>query len=174
MESRLKLLFPAEKIHLTVDRLAHEIMRDYADKAPILIGILKGSCIFLLDLIRALKMSVEIDFIGAESYGDGNVSSGNVRITKDIDANIENRDVLIVEDIVDTGLTVYVIIKHLKARNPASLKLCALIDKHIHKKLPVKIDYPGFSVKEGFLVGYGLDYNEKYRHLPEIYIMEEG
>ncbi|MBI3755348.1 MAG: hypoxanthine phosphoribosyltransferase [Deltaproteobacteria bacterium] len=117
------MLFPAEKIHLTVDRLAHEIMRDYADKAPILIGILKGSCIFLLDLIRALKMSVEIDFIGAESYGDGNVSSGNVRITKDIDANIENRDVLIVEDIVDTGLTVYVIIKHLKARNPASLKL---------------------------------------------------
>lgn len=171
MESHLKQLFPAEEIHLAVNRLAAEIKKDYADKRPLLIGILKGSFIFLADLIRALKTPVEIDFIRAASY-DGKASSGNVRITKDIDANIENRDILVVEDIVDTGLTLDIILKHLMARKPASLKLCALVDKPHRRQLPIKIDYLGFHAKENFLVGYGLDYNEKYRYLPGLYVME--
>lgn len=172
MESHLKQLFHAEEIHLAVNRLAAEISKDYAGKTPLLIGILKGSFIFLADLIRALKAPAEIDFIRAASYGSGTVSSGSIRITKDIDAGIENRDIIVVEDIVDTGLTLNVILKHLTARNPASLKLCALVDKPHRRQLPIKIDYLGFHAKENFLVGYGLDYNEKYRYLPGLYVME--
>lgn len=171
MESHLKQLFTAEEIHLAVNRLAAEIRRDYSGKTPILIGILKGSFVFLADLIRALKMQLEIDFIRAASY-EGKASSGNVRITKDIDLGIENRDIIIVEDVVDTGVTLDVILKHLKAKKPATLKLCALVDKLHHRELPIKIDYLGFSLKDSFLVGYGLDYNEKYRSLPGIYSME--
>lgn len=171
MESHLKQLFPAEEIHLAVNRLAAEIRRDYAGKTPLLIGILKGSFVFLADLIRALKMQVEIDFIRAASY-DGKASSGNVRITKDIDAGIENRDIIVVEDVVDTGVTLDVILKHLQAKQPATLKICALVGKLHHMVAPIKIDYLGFSLKDSFLVGYGLDYNEKYRHLPGIYAME--
>lgn len=172
MESHLKQLFPAEEIHLAVNRLAAEIRRDYAGKTPLLIGILKGSFIFLADLIRALKAPVEIDFIRAASYGSGDTSSGSIRITKDIDAGIENRDIIVVEDIVDTGLTLNVILKHLMARNPVSLRLCALVDKSHRRQLPIKIDYLGFHTKKNFLVGYGLDYNEKYRYLPGLYVME--
>lgn len=171
MESRLKQLFPAEEIHLAVNRLAAEIRHDYAGKTPVLIGILKGSFVFLSDLIRSLRMHIEIDFIRATSY-DGKASTGNVKITKDIETNIGNRDIIVVEDVVDTGVTLDVILKHLKAKNPATLKLCALVDKLRHKESPIKIDYLGFRAKDGFLVGYGLDYNEKYRHLPEIYVME--
>lgn len=173
MGNHLKLLFPPEEIQLAVNRLAHEIKRDYADKTPLLIGILKGSFIFLSDLVRVLDMPLEIDFIRAASYGDRIVSSGEVKITKDIDINIKNRDILVIEDVVDTGLTLNVILEHLKTRNPASLKLCALVDKHAQGQLPVKIDYLGFSVRDGFLVGYGLDYNEKYRYLSGIYVMEK-
>ena len=139
---------------------------------PLAIGILKGSFIFLADLIRALQMSVEIEFIGAASYGSGDTSSGNVRITKDIDTNIEKRDIIVVEDIVDTGLTLNVIMDHLKAKNPASIKLCALVDKPHRRKLPVKVDYLGFHTKEDFLVGYGLDYQENYRYLPGLYAID--
>lgn len=174
MESHLKQLFPAEGIHIAVNRLAAEIRRDYTGKAPLLVGILKGSFIFLADLIRALKMPLEIDFIRAASYGAIDVSSGDVRITKDIDAGIENRDIIVVEDIVDTGLTLDVILKHLKAKKPASLKTCALIDKPHRRQMSIKIDYLGFYAKDVFLVGYGLDYNEKYRYLPDIYVMERA
>ncbi|MEK7841255.1 MAG: hypoxanthine phosphoribosyltransferase [Deltaproteobacteria bacterium] len=174
MESHLKQLFPAEEIHIAVNRLAAEIRRDYAGKTPILIGILKGSFIFLADLIRTLKMPLEIDFIRAASYGAIDVSSGAVRITKDIDAGIENRDIIVVEDIVDTGLTLDVILKHLRAKKPASLKTCALIDKPHRRQMSIKIDYLGFYAKDVFLVGYGLDYNEKYRYLPGVYVMEKA
>jgi len=174
MESHLKLIFSPEEIHLAVNGLASEIRRDYAGKVPLLIGVLKGSFIFLADLIRTLKMPLEVDFIRTVSYGSGDVSSGDVKITKDIDADIENRDVLVVEDIVDTGLTLDCIFRHLQAKNPASLKICALIDKRARRELPVKIDYSGFRVKEGFLAGYGLDYNEKYRYLPGLYIVEQA
>ena len=174
MESHLKQLFPSEEIHLTVSRLANEIRMDYTGKAPLLIGILKGSFIFLADLIRTLQIPLEIDFIRAASYGAIDVSSGAVRITKDIDVGIENRDVIVVEDIVDTGLTLDVILKHLKTKKPASLKTCALIDKPHRRQLPLKIDYLGFYAKDVFLVGYGLDYNEKYRYLPGIYVMKKA
>lgn len=173
MKTRLKQLFPPEEIHLAITRLANEIRRDYAGKTPILIGILKGSFVFLADLIRALKMPVEIDFIRAASYGSGDTSSGNVRITKDIDANIENREIIVVEDIIDTGMTLKVILKHLGTRGPTSLKLCALVDKPHCRQAHVEIDYLGFHTKENFLVGYGLDYNERYRYLPGLYVMEK-
>jgi hypoxanthine phosphoribosyltransferase len=172
MESHLKQLFSPEEIHGTIDRLANEIKKDYAGKLPLVIGILKGSFIFLADLIRALQMPVEIEFIGAASYGSGDTSSGNVRITKDIDTNIEKRDIIVVEDIIDTGLTLNVIMDHLKAKNPASIKLCALVDKPHRIKLPVKVDYLGFHTKEDFLVGYGLDYQENYRYLPGLYAID--
>lgn len=172
METHLKQLFSPEEIHSTVNRLANEIKKDYAGKMPLIIGILKGSFIFLADLIRALQMLVEIEFIGAASYGSGDTSSGNVRITKDIDTNIEKRDIIVVEDIVDTGLTLNVIMDHLKAKNPASIKLCALVDKPHRRKLPVKVDYLGFHTKEDFLVGYGMDYQENYRYLPGLYAID--
>ncbi|MBI5048665.1 MAG: hypoxanthine phosphoribosyltransferase [Deltaproteobacteria bacterium] len=171
MEPPLKQLFQPEEIHLAVTRLANDIRKDYAGKSPLLIGILKGSFIFLADIVRSLKIPVEIDFIRAASYGSGDTSSGNVQIIKDIDADIENRDVIVIEDVVDTGLTLNVVLKHLKAKNPASLRLCALVDKPDRRQVPIKIDYLGFHAKEGFLVGYGLDYNEKYRYLQGLYVM---
>ncbi|MBI5286529.1 MAG: hypoxanthine phosphoribosyltransferase [Deltaproteobacteria bacterium] len=171
----LKPLIPPEEVHLIVNRLASEIRRDYAGKNPLLVGILKGSFIFLADLIRALRIPLEVDFIRAASYGARTVTSGEVRITKDVDASIEARDVLLIEDIVDTGITIDAIMKILKARNPASLKFCALLYKPARKVVDVKIDYLGFDLgKEArFLVGYGLDYNEGYRYLPGIYIIEK-
>lgn len=174
MEPRLKQLFTAEETHIQVKRLANEIRRDYAGKTPLVIGVLKGSFIFLADLIRMLEMPLEIDFIRAASYGAIDVSSGVVRITKDTDADIANRDIIVVEDIVDTGLTLDVILKHLKAKKPASLKTCALIDKPNRRQISIKIDYHGFHAKDVFLVGYGLDYNEKYRYLQDIYVMEKA
>lgn len=171
MESHLKRLFSSEEIRLAVSRLANEITRDYAGKTPLLVGMLKGSFVFLSDLIRTLEVPVEIDFIRAASYRNGD-TSGAVQITKDIDAGIKNKDVIVVEDIIDTGITLDVILKHLTAKSPASLKVCTLIDKPHRRRLPIKIDYLGFSVKQGFLVGYGLDYDEKYRYLPGLYVME--
>lgn len=174
MEPRLKQLFTAEEIQLTISRLANEIRRDYEGKTPLFIGVLKGSFIFLADLIRMLRMPLEIAFIRAASYGALDVSSGAVRIINDTDTGIANRDIIVVEDIVDTGLTLDVILKHLKAKKPASLKTCALIDKPHRRQMSIKIDYPGFHAKDVFLVGYGLDYNEKYRYLQDIYVMEKA
>ncbi len=174
MEPRLKQLFTAEEIQLTISRLASEIRRDYAGKTPLIMGVLKGSFIFLADLIRMLEMPLEIAFIRAASYGATDVSSGVVRITNDTDAGIGNRDIIVVEDIVDTGLTLDVILKHLRAKKPASLKTCALIDKPHRRQISIKIDYHGFHAKDVFLVGYGLDYNEKYRYLQDIYVMEKA
>ncbi len=174
MPIHLKPLYSPAEIQSAVNKLASEIRRDYEGKSPLVVGVLKGSFIFLSDLVRALNIPLEIDFIRAASYGNSDVSSGNVRITKDIDASVENRDVIVVEDIVDTGLTLNVILKHLKGENPASLKLCALVDKLARRELPIKIDYLGFSIEDGFLVGYGLDYKENYRYLPGVYVMKEG
>jgi len=173
-EPRLKKLFTAEEIRLAISRLTTEIQGDFAGKMPLVIGVLKGSFIFLADLIRMLRIPLEIGFIKAASYGALDVSPGVVRIINDIDADIQNRDVIVVEDIVDTGLTLDVILKHLEAKKPASLKTCALIDKPQRRQLSVKIDYHGFHAKDVFLVGYGLDYNEKYRNLQDIYVMENA
>lgn len=169
-----KLLISQKEIHGIIKRLAVELRREYKDKNPIFIGVLKGSFIFFADLIRELKMPLKIDFIRAASYGDKAVSSGEVSILKDIELPIKDRHILIVEDIVDTGVTLKVIYNHLKEKKPTSIKICALIDKQERKKVKIKLDFVGLVAEKGFIVGYGLDFDERYRCLPDVYIIEEG
>ena len=152
-----------------VARVARKISSDYQDRELILIGILKGAFVFLSDLVRHLTIPVKVDFIRVCSYGSDVSSSGNIRLTKEIEIDVNNKDVLLVEDIVDTGLTLSFIIDYLKTFNPKTVKICALIDKHERRDTNIKIDYTCHKVAEGFLVGYGLDYNEDYRNLAGIY-----
>jgi hypoxanthine phosphoribosyltransferase len=152
-----------------VFRLARRISSDYKDRDLILIGILKGAFVFLSDLVRHLTIPVKLDFIRVCSYGPDVSSSGNIRLTKEVEIDVSNKDVLIVEDIVDTGLTLSFIIDYLKTFNPKTVKICALLDKQERRSENVKIDYACHKVAEGFLVGYGLDYNENYRSLAGIY-----
>ena len=168
-----RIVLSQEEIAQGVDELASAIAKDYAGEEVLLIGVLKGSFIFLADLMRALTIDVEVDFLAVSSYGGGTSSSGTVRILKDLDKNIQDRHVLVVEDIVDSGLTINYLIRMLKERRPASLKLCSLLDKPASRKMPVEMDYIGFTVPAEFLVGYGLDYQEKYRQLPYIGILED-
>ena len=149
-----------------------EISRDYAGKVPVLVGILKGSVIFLSDLARALTVDVEIDFISISSYGRGTVSSGSVRLLKDLDLDVSGRDVLVVEDIVDSGLSLDYIRRNLLSRGPASLAIAALLDKRERRALQVDVRYVGFTVPDEFVIGYGLDYDEKLRNLPFIGVMK--
>lgn len=152
-----------------VARVARKISSDYQDQELILIGILKGAFVFLSDLVRHLTIPVKLDFIRACSYGSSDSSSGNIRLTKEIEMDINNKDVLLVEDIVDTGLTLSYLIDYLKTFNPKSVKICALIDKHERRNSNIKIHYACHEAAKGFLVGYGLDYNEDYRYLAGIY-----
>jgi hypoxanthine phosphoribosyltransferase len=163
-----KLLITQEKICQAVAKLAAEIRRDYKDKHPLLIGILKGSFVFLADLVRELGLPVEVDFVKLSSYGAGTRTSGKIKVVHGLKSQIKGRDVIVVEDIVDTGLTVSFIMDYLKRKKPASLKLCALVDKPSRRKVPVNIDYLGFTVPDKFVVGYGIDWNEGYRHLRDI------
>ncbi len=158
-----------EAIANRVEEVAHAISNDYRDRDLILIGILKGAFIFLSDLIRHLSIPVKVDFMCASSYGDSTSSSGRVKLTKDVDLEIENKDVIIVEDIVDTGITLAYLVKHLESSGAASVRICALIDKKERRKTDVNVDYVCHAVDKGFLVGYGLDYAEFYRNLPEVY-----
>jgi hypoxanthine phosphoribosyltransferase len=152
-----------------VARVARRISSDYKDRDLILIGILKGAFVFLSDLVRHLTIPVKLDFIRVCSYGSDVSSSGNIRLTKEVEIDVSNKDVLIVEDIVDTGLTLSFIIDYLKTFNPKTVKICALLDKQERRSENIKIDYACHKVAEGFLVGYGLDYNENYRSLAGIY-----
>jgi len=145
-----------------------KISEDYKDRKLVLLGVLKGSFVFLSDLSRAIPMDHEIDFVAASSY-EGTFSTGTVSITKDITIDIENKDVLLVEDIVDTGNTIYKLIDYLQSYNPCSIKICSLIDKHERREVDIKVKYSGFFLEKGFIVGYGLDYNEQYRNLSAIY-----
>jgi len=163
-----EILFTRQEIQETVIRIAREIDRDYRDTRPLLIGILQGSFIFLADLIRQLEIAVEVDFVRLSSYGSGMESSGAVKEIHGLEKPIGGRDVLIVEDIVDTGITLHRFINDLRRRNPASVRLCALIDKTTRRKADVVLDYTGFRVNDEFVVGYGIDCNEQYRHLPDI------
>lgn len=163
-----RILVTEEDIAGAIEELAGAITRDYLHKRLLLVGVLKGSFIFLADLMRALPMEFEVDFLAVSSYGGGTTSSGTVRILKDLDTNIQDRHVLLVEDIVDSGLTLSYLMRMLKARRPASLRLCSLLDKPASRKKEVSIDYLGFTVPSEFLVGYGLDLQEKYRGLPYI------
>jgi hypoxanthine phosphoribosyltransferase len=152
-----------------VAQVAQKISSDYQDHELILIGVLKGAVVFLSDLMRHLSISVQVDFIRVSSYGSDTSSSGNIRLTKAIEVDIKNKDVLVVEDIVDTGLTLTYIVDYLKSFNPKTVKVCTLLDKHERRESNITLDYSCHLVEKGFLVGYGLDYNENYRDLPEIY-----
>lgn len=169
----MKVLITEKEIQKRVTEMANQIMEEYKEKEITLICILKGSIFFTVDLARKMKNDVKIDFIKVSSYGNGTTSSGQVELKLDLKDSIENKDVIIVEDIIDTGRTLSYLIKFLKARKPKSLKLCTLLDKKERRKLDIKIDYTGFTIPNKFIVGYGLDYDEKYRNLPYIGYFEE-
>ena len=156
-------------IDTIVAQVAHKISSDYQNRELVLIGILKGAFVFLADLMRHLSIPVKVDFIGASSYGSSTSTSGNIKLTKDIETDLKNKDVLVVEDIVDTGLTLTYIVDYIKTFEPKTVKVCALLDKQERRKTKIKIDYACHQVGKGFLVGYGLDYNEDYRNLPEVF-----
>jgi len=173
-KAKFHVLYTREEISAAVEKIAAEIEKDYLGKNPILIGVLKGSFVFLADLVRHLGLPLEIDFIGLSSYGSGTESSGKIRLERRLRTQVKGRDVLVVEDIVDTGLTTSFLLEYLQRKKPASLKLCALTDKPSRRVTSVNIDYLGFTVPDKFLVGYGLDMNQKFRNLPHICYIEEG
>jgi hypoxanthine phosphoribosyltransferase len=172
-QPQLKILISRDEIAKAVDRLAHEIRRDYQGKQPLLIGILKGSFVFMADLIRQLDLPLELDFVRLSSYGAARQSSGKVRVVQGVKTPVKGRNVLVIEDIVDTGITISFLLDYLKKKKPASLKLCVLTDKPSRRRVPVSIDYLGFTVPNKFIVGYGLDFDEKFRNLPHIYTLED-
>lgn len=168
MASQLKVLITQDEIKQAIAKLAAEIRQDYKSKEPLLVGILKGSFVFMADLIRQLELPVEVDFVKLSSYGAGRETSGKVKVVQGLKTPIKGRDVLVVEDIVDTGLTISFLLDYLRKKKPASLRLCALTDKPSRRQVPVTIDYLGFAVPDRFIVGYGIDWNEKFRYLPDI------
>jgi hypoxanthine phosphoribosyltransferase len=161
-------LISEEEIKARVQETGEKISKDYKNLDLVLIGVLKGSFIFLADLTRKISIDHEIDLIGASSY-DGTTSSGQIVFTKQPDLELEGRDILLVEDIVDTGNTLLKIVEFVQLLNPRSIKICSLIDKQERRKVDINVNYSCFSLDKGFIVGYGLDYNEKYRNLPAIY-----
>jgi len=167
----LEPLFSAEQIQARIGELGAEISRDYAGRNPLLIGVLKGACIFVSDLMRATDLRLGIEFMGISSYGAATRTSGEVRITKDLDVPIEGRDILVVEDIVDTGITLSYLLANLRSRGAQSVKLAALLDKFERREREVEINYLGFKIPDAFVVGYGLDFAERYRNLPYIAIL---
>ncbi len=167
-----EILIPENQIQKRVEQLGEQISRDYQGKQLFCIGVLRGAIVFLADLARYIKVPMVIDFMSISSYGISTESSGVVRILKDLDENIENKDVLIVEDIIDTGLTLDYLLRMLKSRKPASLKVCTLLNKKERKKIKVPIDYCGFDIPDKFVVGYGLDFNGLYRNIPYILVLK--
>jgi len=168
-----RILLTSGEIKAGVERLAAEIRRDYQGKHPLLIGILKGSFMFMADLIRLLDFPLEVDFIRLSSYGGATESSGKIKVVQGLQSKVRGRDVLVIEDIVDTGRTTAFLLDYLRKKKPASLKICALTDKPSRRQVPVTIDYLGFTVPNKFIVGYGIDMDEKFRYLPDICFIEE-
>ncbi len=173
VQPQLKILISRDEIAKAVAKLAREIKRDYQGKQPLLISVLKGSFVFMADLIRQLDLPLELDFIRLSSYGAARESSGKVKVVQGIKTPIRGRDVLVVEDIVDTGITISFLLDYLQKKNPASLKLCVLTDKPSRRRVSVPIHYLGFTVPDKFIAGYGLDFDEKFRNLPDIYTLED-
>ena len=167
-----KKLFNEKEIQKRVKKVAAQIDKDYEGKKPTLIAILKGSILFYSDLIRNMKTDVVLDFMEISSYGNG-TTSGNIKFIKDADFSVEGKDILLVEDIVDSGKTIDYLIKALEIRKPNSIKVCTLLDKKVAHKIPVQVDYACFEVGDEFVVGYGLDYAEIYRNLPFIGVLKE-
>jgi hypoxanthine phosphoribosyltransferase len=172
MTERIVPLLTQEQIAARVRELGAQITRDYAGRNLVLVCVLKGSFVFGADLARAVELPLRIDFLGVRSYGEGTESSGVVQITQDLSRPIEHEDVLIVEDIVDTGLTIAHLMDLFRTRAPASVKVCALLHKPARAKVQVNIDYLGFTIEDRFVVGYGLDFAERYRNLPHIGVVE--
>ena len=168
----LEVLLAEQRIQDRVRELGARITQDYAGRNPLLIGVLKGACFFLTDLLRAIDTRVGIEFMAISSYGASTRTSGEVRILKDLDVPVEGRDLIVVEDIVDTGLTLSYLLANLKSRGAASVKLVALLDKFERREREVEIDYLGFQIPDHFVVGYGLDFAERYRNLPFIAVLK--
>jgi hypoxanthine phosphoribosyltransferase len=168
----MRVLLSEEQLARRTSELAREISRDFLGKCPVLIGILKGSTFFLADLMRQLDLDPEIDFISISSYASGVTSSGTVRLLKDLDHDISGRDVLIVEDIIDSGLSLSYLRKNLLSRNPRSLSIVTLLDKRVARERQVYVDYVGFEVDDLFVIGYGLDHAERFRELPHVAVLE--
>ena len=167
-----KVLFSEEELKQRVKELGERITADYRGKEPVLITVLRGSYIFMADLSRAIDLPCVIDFMSVSSYGKGTTSSGQVQITKDLSEEIEGKDVIVVEDILDSGNTLSYLLEILEARKPASVRLCTLLDKPERRVKNIRADYSGFTIPDAFVVGYGLDYAEKYRNLPYVGILK--
>jgi hypoxanthine phosphoribosyltransferase len=167
-----QVLFSRQQIASTIEKLAAEITQDYLNKNPLLIGILKGSFIFMADLVRELDFPLEIDFVKLSSYGKGRSTAGELKMGHGLHSSIKGRDVLVVEDIADTGQSLSFLMDYLSKKKPASLKLCVLTDKPSRRQVQIKIDYIGFTVPNKFIVGYGMDWDEKFRNLPYIGYVE--
>lgn len=168
-----RVLITKEELDKKVEELGKQISKDYEGKELIMIGVLKGGFIFLSDLAREITIPIDIDFMSVSSYGDSSESSGVVKIIKDVDTNIDGKHVLIVEDIIDTGLTLNHLVELLKTRNPLSVKICAALDKPSRRRAALKIDYKGIEIPDEFVVGYGLDYAGKYRNIPEVCVLKK-
>jgi hypoxanthine phosphoribosyltransferase len=172
MSERFVTMLSAEAIATRVKELGAQITRDYADRSLVLVCVLKGSFVFAADLGRQIDLPLRIDFLGVRSYGEGTESSGVVQITHDLSKPIANEDIIIVEDIVDTGLTIAHLMDLFRTRNPRSVKVCSLLYKPTRARVQVNVDYLGFTIEDRFVVGYGLDFAEKYRNLPYIGVVE--
>lgn len=166
------VLFSEEQLEQRVCELAAQIDRDYAGKEPLLVSVLRGSFVFMADLVRHITLPCTVDFMAVSSYGSGTTSSGQVKIIKDLSEQIEGKDVIVVEDILDSGNTLHYLFQLLQARHPASIKLATLLDKPSRRTKPIAADYVGFEVPDEFVVGYGLDYDELYRNLPYIGVLK--
>jgi hypoxanthine phosphoribosyltransferase len=167
------ILISEEEIQDRVVKIGREITQDYQGRIPLFVGILRGAAIFHADLIRNVELKLKVDFISVSSYGAATKNSGQVQLIKDLESSIEGEDVIIVEDIIDTGLTIQYLLRNLQSRNPASLRICSLLSKPSRRKVEVPIHYLGFEIPDEFAVGYGLDFNQKFRNLPFIGILNE-
>jgi len=173
-ENTGRVLFSRDRIATEVRRLGREISQDYDNREIMLVGVLKGSFLFLADLIREINCPAVVDFVRLASYGSGTQTSGIIEFRKELEMSVRDRDVIIVEDIIDSGYTLECLYNKLQLQQPRSLKVCTLVDKQGRREVDINADYVGISMEDGFIVGYGLDYDERYRNLPEIYLVEDG
>ena len=171
---QLTVLFSRKQIADRVAELGAQITKDYEGESVVLVGVLKGACLFLSDLARNIGLDASFDFIGVSSYGAGKMSSGEVKLTKDVDSSVQGKNIIIVEDILDTGYTLTYLSKVIQAAQPKSLKIATLLDKPSRRQQPIQPDYFGFKIPDEFVVGYGMDFAERYRNLPDICILQES